>query len=154
MSKSERYLSALDEMDLFENSGHRTRFKELVDCYGSYPFFSRNLCKCMYLSAWDEEHFATILSILSDLAIGKERNTQEMRLQGDSLAEQEGGECYVYQLSNAFLDGREFVLEGIGDVPEEYMYIIRQGIKAGQAIDRAKEEEDEGGTRPAGNLNL
>lgn len=141
MSKSERYLSALDEAGVFENSEHRTRFKELVDCYGNYPFFTRGLCKCMYLSAWDEEHFAVILQILSDLAIGKERNTEEMRLRGDSLAlEQESGESCVYQLSNAFLDGREFVLEGTGDIAEEYRYIIRQALKAEQAIDRAEEK--------------
>ena len=82
MSKSELYLVALDQSGLFEDSGHRTRFKELMDCYGHYPFFTKGLCKCMYLSAWDEEHFATILEVLSDLAIGKERDTEEMRIQG------------------------------------------------------------------------
>ncbi len=138
MSKSERYLPALDEMGLFEDSGHRTRFKELVDCYGEYPFFTSGLCKCMYLAAWDEEHFAVILQILSDLAIGKERDTNEMRIQGDLLADQqEGGDYYIYQLSNAFLDGRTFALEGDEDIAEEYTYIIRQALKAGKVIDQA-----------------
>lgn len=138
MSKSERYLPALDEMGLFEDSGHRTRFKELVDCYGEYPFFTSGLCKCMYLAAWDEEHFAVILQILSDLAIGKERDTNEMRIQGDLLADQqEGGDYYIYQLSNAFLDRRTFALEGYEDIAEEYIYIIRQALKAGKVIDQA-----------------
>jgi len=111
MSKSELYLVALDQSGLFEDSGHRTRFKELMDCYGHYPFFTKGLCKCMYLSAWDEEHFATILEVLSDLAIGKERDTEEMRIQGEALAKKHmGGEYYVYQLSNAFLDGELFML--------------------------------------------
>lgn len=137
MSKSEWYLSALDGMGLFEDSGHRTRFKELVDCYGSYPFFTKGLCKCMYLSAWDEEHFAIILQVLSHLAIGKERDTEEMRFQGDSLMEEHrGGEYYVYQLSNAFLDGERFALKGDEDIPGEFMYIIRQALKAGEVIDQ------------------
>ena len=116
MSRQEKYLEALNREGLFESPGHRTRFKELMDCYGDYPFFSKGLCKCMYLSAWDEEHFAIILQILSDLAIGRERNTQEMRIQGDALArdasEQTGrdGDYYVYQLSNAFLDNQEFIM--------------------------------------------
>ena len=136
MSKSEQYLSALDEKGLFVSSGHKTRFKELVDCYGAYPFFTKGLCKCMYLSAWDEEHFAMILEILSDLAIGRERDTQEMRLQGDVLAgQQKGGEYYVFQLSNAFLDGEQFVLKGDEDISEQIRYIIRQALKADQVID-------------------
>ena len=139
MSKSEWYLSALDEKGLFEDSAHRTRFKELVDCYGSYPFFTKGLCKCMYLSAWDEEHFAVILQILSDLAIGKEQDTEEMRFQGDSLAqEREGGEYYVYQLSNAFLDGEKFALKGDEDIQEEFVYIISQALKAAAVIDEAE----------------
>ena len=136
MSKSEQYLSALDEKGLFVSSGHKTRFKELVDCYGAYPFFTKGLCKCMYLSAWDEEHFAMLLEILSDLAIGRERDTQEMRLQGDVLAgQQKGGEYYVFQLSNAFLDGAQFVLKGDEEISEQIRYIIRQALKAEQVID-------------------
>lgn len=136
MSKSEQYLSALDEKGLFVSSGHKTRFKELVDCYGAYPFFTKGLCKCMYLSAWDEEHFAMILEILSDLAIGRERDTQEMRFQGDVLAsQQKGGEYYVFQLSNAFLDGERFVLKGDEDISEQIRYIIQQALKAEKVID-------------------
>lgn len=77
-----------------------------------------------------------ILEILSDLAIGRERDTQEMRLQGDVLAgQQKGGEYYVFQLSNAFLDGEQFVLKGDEDISEQIRYIIRQALKAEQVID-------------------
>lgn len=139
MSKSDRYLTVLDERGLFENSEHRTRFKELVDCYGEYPFFTKGLCKCMYLSVWDQEHFAIILQVLSDLAIGRERDTEEMRIQGDALAEREnGGEYYVYQLSNAFLDGEVFVLEEGAELSDAYMYIIRRALEAEKAIDEAE----------------
>lgn len=140
MSKSELYLVALDQSGLFEDSGHRTRFKELMDCYGHYPFFTKGLCKCMYLSAWDEEHFATILEVLSDLAIGKERDTEEMRIQGEALAEKHmGGEYYVYQLSNAFLDGKLFMLTDNVKLSPEFRYIIRQALKAEVVIDKVQE---------------
>ena len=137
MSKSEQYLSALDEKGLFVSSGHKTRFKELVDCYGAYPFFTKGLCKCMYLSAWDEEHFAIILGVLTDLALGRERDTEEMRIQGEAMAEEHmGGEYYVYQLSNAFLDNREFELEEGVELSEEFEHIITQALKAEKAIDQ------------------
>ena len=136
MSKSELYLVALDQSGLFEDSGHRTRFKELMDCYGHYPFFTKGLCKCMYLSAWDEEH----LEVLSDLAIGKERDTEEMRIQGEALAEKHmGGEYYVYQLSNAFLDGELFMLTDNVKLSPEFRYIIRQALKAELVIDEVQE---------------
>ncbi|MCI9147582.1 MAG: hypothetical protein HFG73_04860 [Hungatella sp.] len=138
MSKSERYVSALEERGLFENSGHKTRFKELVDCYGHYPFFTKGLCKCMYLSAWDQEHFAVILQALADLAIGRERDTGDMRAQGDVLAEmQKDGEYYVYQLSNAFLDGKPFVLKEGTELSEDFLYIIRRALEAEKVIEQA-----------------
>ena len=139
MSKSESYVSALEEKGLFVSSGHKTRFKELVDCYGSYPFFTKGLCKCMYLSAWDEEHFAMILQVLSDLAIGRERNTEEMRLQGEALAGR--GFLCVSAFQRVF--GRErFVLKGDEDISEQIRYIIRQALRAEQVIDCVEGEKE------------
>ena len=136
MSKQETYLEALDRQGLFEDSAHRTRFKELLDCYADYPFFSKGLCKCMYLSAWDEEHFALMLEILTELTLGKERDTGEMRMQGERLAEEKtGGEYYVFQLSNAFLDGREFRLEENASIGPEHRHIIGQALLAAERID-------------------
>ncbi|NBH72906.1 hypothetical protein D3Z51_12895 [Clostridiaceae bacterium] len=138
MNFKERCISLLDEGRMFEDSGHRTRFKELLDCYGDYPFFSGGLCKCMYLSAWDEVHFAVMLEVLTEMALGKERDTREMRMQGEILAgECAGGEYYVFRLSNAFLDGKEFLLEEDARMEPEYEYIIRRALQAGALIERA-----------------
>ena len=79
MKWKDECFTALDKENMFEDSGHRTRFKELMDCYSSYPFFNKGLCKCMYLSAWDEAHFCILLETLMDLSLGKEKNTEEMR---------------------------------------------------------------------------
>ena len=53
MNWKDRCFLYLNEEKLFEDSEHRTRFWELLDCYGEQPFFTKGLCKCMYLSAWD-----------------------------------------------------------------------------------------------------
>ena len=75
MNWKEQWIAALDKEHLFENSSHRTRFKELLDCFADYPFFTKGLCKCMYLSAWDEEHFCIMLSMLTEMSLEHEKNT-------------------------------------------------------------------------------
>lgn len=136
MNWKENYVMALETAGLFENSAHRTRFKELMDCYADYPFFSKGLCKCMYLSAWDEEHFCVMLEILADMSLGKEKNTKEMRNKGESLAEERTDEeTYVYQLSNAFLDNVPFQLEEELRIGAQTRYIISQALKAADVID-------------------
>ena len=137
MGRTEAYIAALEEAHMFENSEHMTRFKELMDCYADYPFFTKGLCKCMYLSAWDEEHFAIMLQSLNDMALGREQNTDDMRFQGELLAEEHvDGEYYMYHLSCALLDGRPFLPQEYRNVDEHYRYIITRGLAAAEVIDK------------------
>ena len=136
MSFVSECITALDEEGLFDSSSHRTRFKELLDCYGSYPFFSKGLCKCMYLSAWDEEHFCIMLGNLTEMTLGQEKNTKEMQNRGDALAqEQTDSQYYVYQLSCSFLEDRPFHLDEHAQVDPAVRYIIGQALKASTIID-------------------
>lgn len=136
MSWRAKCYHALIEENMFENSWHKTRFKELMDCYRDSPFLSKGLCKCMYLSAWDEEHFRIMLEILSMMSLGQERDTTEMRINGEALAnEQTNDEYYVYQLSNAFLDEVSFVLDENADISQETTYIIQRALRASEIID-------------------
>ena len=116
--------------------GHRTRFKELMDCYSNYPFFTKGLCKCMYLSAWDDEHFAVMLETLMDMSLGREQDTKDMQVKGDALAEERNdGEYYVYLLSGAFLEDKPYILPEDADIPQEIRYIIDRAIRASAVID-------------------
>ncbi|MCI9439706.1 MAG: hypothetical protein HFH15_00405 [Ruminococcus sp.] len=131
------YFSILDDANMFENSGHRTRFKELLDCYADFPFFTKGLCKCMYLSAWDDEHFCIMLEILTDMSLGGDATTREMRIKGDALVEEHpDAEYYVYQLSNAFLDGTSYKLPEETALPQDIMHIISRALQAGKLIDQ------------------
>lgn len=133
-------LNALAKDHLFESSEHRTRMKELLDCYSSYPFFSRGLCKCMYLSAWDEDHFSILLETLNDLALGKEPDTRDMSIRGDALAEEQtDGEYDVYRLSIAFLENLPYEAPHPASIPPQQRYIIERALKASQIIDRLPE---------------
>lgn len=136
MNWKEKCFAALDTEKMFEDSGHRTRFKELVDCYSGYPFFTKGLCKCVYLSSWDEPHFCMMVETLTELSLGKETTTHEMSIKGDALAEEQtDGEYYVYQLSLAFLDGTPFRLSASSGMTPEIRYIIRRALRAAEIID-------------------
>lgn len=127
---------ALSSAKLFQDSGHRSRFKELVDCYERYPFFTKGLCKCMYLSSWDEEHFCILLGMLTTMSLDQENTTAEMRIQGDVLAaRQNDEEYYVYQLSISFLENRPFYLDENAAIGPETMYIIQCALQASEIID-------------------
>lgn len=92
----------------------------------------------MYLSAWDEEHFCIMLEILTDLSLGRETSTREMRVKGEALAEERhDAEYYVYQLSNAFLDNAPYRLPEAAEVPPEILRIISRALEAAELIDQA-----------------
>lgn len=139
MEWNERCEIALEKENMFHSPEHRTRFRELLDCYSGYAFFSKGLCKCMYLSAWDEEHFAVILEILNDMALSRERDTDDMEVQGGQLADEyDDGEAAMYRLSGAFLAGIPFPEEKYRNLPENYRELIRMGLKAAKIIDGTK----------------
>ncbi len=128
-------VAALEKGAMFENEDHRFRFSELMSCYSGSPFFSRGLCKCMYLSAWDDEHFLILLDMLNDMTLSKSRSTQEMSDNGTMMADAaEGYERLVIQMSDAFLHNREFTIPDV-DIPEPGLRILQQGLEAAKIID-------------------
>lgn len=136
MSWKGKCFAALDAEKLFENSAHRTRFKELLDCFSPYPFFTRGVCKCVYLSAWDEMHFNVILETLTCMGLGKETDTEEMSIQGDAMAEEETGrEAYMYRLSVALLNGTRIPPMDERRFSPEVRYIVHQALRAAEIID-------------------
>lgn len=128
--------SALDKAKMFEDSGHRTRFKELVDCFSGYPFFTKGLCKCIYLSAWDEKHFCVMLETLTELSLGRETNTKEMSVKGEDLAdEQTDEEYYIYQLSIALLNDLPYEFPPV-KLSRDIEYIIRRALSAADIVEQ------------------
>ena len=138
MDWREKCFTALKNEKMFEDSGHQTRFRELMDCYSRQPFFTKGLAKCVYLSSWDEEHFLIMLETLTDLSLGKETSTKEMSIKGDALAEEQmDDEYYVYQLSLAFLDGEPYSFPDPSvPVSDEIRYIISRALQTSEIIDR------------------
>ena len=135
MNWKEQWIAALDKEHLFENSSHRTRFKELLDCFADYPFFTKGLCKCMYLSSWDMEHFIVMLDILNDMTIGKNQNLQLMEDNGKVLENMSDGyDRYIFQLAGAFLTSQDFQMPYV-PIAKEGQHIIQRALEAAEVIE-------------------
>jgi hypothetical protein len=129
-------LRELETQGLFENNEHRKRFNELISCYSDYPFFNKGLCKCMYLSSWDMEHFLQMLDILNDMTLGKSRDVEVMKDNGIILVHAaEGYDRYIFQLSCAFLANEPFEMPA-ETLEKKGMYIIEHAFQAAAIIDR------------------
>lgn len=130
----------LGKKDLFITSEHRQLFSDLINCYSEYPFFHRGLCKCMYLSSWDMEHYVIMLDILNDMSIGRSSDTSEMSDNGISLEEEaQGYDRYIIQMSGAFLMNQPYEIPD-EDIPEEGLRIMKMGLAAADVIDEIFDE--------------
>ena len=138
----EKCLLELTHHNMFESTDHRNRFMDLVSCYYTAPFFTKGLCKCMYLSSWDDEHFMVMLSTLNDMVIDGARSLNMMAQQGEVIANQiDGYEAEVYKLSTSFLTNTEYTLPDFALMDPDGAYIIRKAIMAGKYIDDLPEVE-------------
>lgn len=136
MNWQEKCVSALNAENMFEDSWHRTRFKELLDCYVNYPFFTKGLCKCMYLFARDDEHFCLLLQTLSEMTIGKRKNAKEMIEIVEGIAkDRPDSEYFAYQLSVSFLENTPFEPDGHINIDSNMVSLIGQALKASEIID-------------------
>ena len=141
MSWSDVCTNLLDKESLFENQGHKERFREAVKCYENCVFFTKGLCKCLYLASWDMEHFVMILETLNGLVARREKNLKDMKITGEQLAdEMKGDERYIMELSVAFVGEEPYCLEDGSEIGEDVKYIINQALKAGVLIDKAEAE--------------
>lgn len=132
-------IQKLQSAHMFETADHLSRFKELTDCYCRDPFFTPGLVKCMYLSCWDEEHFGQILDILNQMKFGADMGLDDMRENGEYLAEEcseHSYDPYVIRLSCAFLEDLYFDVSLLpSDLEPQGLYIINQALKSAALID-------------------
>jgi hypothetical protein len=122
----------------FENTEHRSRFSELITCYSKYPFFTRGICKCMYLASWDMEHFIEMLDILNDMTIDHSQDLEQMKDHGEVLQQKaQGYDKYVMELSQNFINNIPFEKPGEDvEISKQGRYIIDRALAAAEVIDR------------------
>ena len=136
MNWDEKCVLELSHHNLFESTEQRSRFRVLVNCYYRYPFFTKGLCKCMYMASWDDIHFYEILPMLNDMTIEK---TNAIRLMTDwgqkQLRQLSGFDAEAYRLSTSFLTGTYYKLPDFSVMDADDAHIIRQTLLASVLID-------------------
>lgn len=152
MRWSDKCMLELTHHNLFENDEHRSRFRDLLECYSEAPFFTKGLCKCMYLSAWDNEHFAVMLDILNAMTINRQNNLDDMKDQGEVLeAAAENGEleeassAEIWKLSNAFLNNKPYDSSSLHSLEiddPDTAYLIKRALLTADVIDQIPGKED------------
>ena len=143
MKWSEKCMMEFTHRNLFEDDDHRARFRDLLDCYCDAPFFTKGLCKCMYLSAWDQEHFEVMLDILNEMVLEHDNNLELMKDNGivlEQSAEDQGntGSAAIVDISSGFLNDKPYDRSRLEDLEvddPESAYIIKRGLQAAQCID-------------------
>ena len=143
MKWSEKCIMELTHRNLFENDDHRAPFRDLLDCYCDAPFFSKGLCKCMYLSSWDQKQFTQILDVLNEMILDR-GNAMNLMMDNGMVLEQtarDEGDCTtvaILEVSKTFLDevpyDRNRLKEREISDPET-AYCIKRGLLAAQCID-------------------
>ena len=136
MNWNEKCLLELTHHNMFEDTDHRLRFRDLTGCYYKAPFFSRGLCKCMYLASFDQTHFEEILDALNELTIDGAKTPKPMSERGAVLADQsDGPDKEIYCLSNSFLNNTHYTLPDLTLLDPDVAHIIRRSLLASQYID-------------------
>jgi hypothetical protein len=133
----------LTHRNLFENDDHRARFRDLLDCYCDAPFFSKGLCKCMYLSSWDQKQFTQILDVLNEMILDR-GNAMNLMMDNGMVLEQTArneGDCTtvaILEVSKTFLDEVPYDRNRLKELEisdPETAYCIKRGLLAAQCID-------------------
>ena len=143
MKWSEKCIMELTHRNLFENDDHRARFRDLLDCYCDAPFFSKGLCKCMYLSSWDQKQFTQILDVLNEMILDR-GNAMNLMMDNGMVLEQTArneGDCTtvaILEVSKTFLDEVPYDRSRLKELEisdPETAYCIKRGLLAAQCID-------------------
>ena len=139
----EKCMLELTHHNMFESTAHRSRFLDLITCYYQAPFFSKGLCKCMYLSSWDQKQFTQILDVLNEMVLERDNALNLMKDNGmvlEQAARDEGDEATaaILEASKDFMEDIPYDrsrLDALEVNEPEAAYIIKRGLLASQCID-------------------
>lgn len=143
MNWTEKCMLDLDHHKLFENDAHRRRFYDLMSCYFSKPFFSKGLCKSMYLASWDADHFMMMLETLNSTLIERDFRLSLMRDQG-LIWQKQAHDAHdieqeeIWKLTNSFFGGEPYDRSGLSTLEVRYpetAYMIKRTLQAASFID-------------------
>ncbi len=85
MSWKEECTHALLEKRIFLSSMHCGKFRMLHEEFCNEPFYSKGLCKCIFIASWNSRFFLRMQNDLRLLAEKEAVNTEYMMVLGEKL---------------------------------------------------------------------
>lgn len=144
MGLAEQVTYVLRSHKLFLSGLHYDQFNMLIDRVKDEPFFCRELCKCAFLAAWDQEHAIIFAKTMSELCDRRVTDLSYMLEKGRTFVEKlPHSEKALFQLSCDFL-------EHPGETPDEnillklstaWISIADNALEASRLIDSIPEEK-------------
>lgn len=128
-------IEELDRYHCFSSAFQKSRFIEMYDKVKYQPFFTKGLCKCLFLSAWDQEHTTVMQNMLQELMDQKAHSLDYMIESGKAKSETNHTyESAMYQLATFFLTHP-------GETPDEswLLRLSRHWIPLGDSVLQASE---------------
>lgn len=105
MAWQDQCLRSLTDAKLFLSTAHMERFKETWKVLKKQPFCTKGICKCLFLSGWDQEHYQFLKDTVEEMIVRQDTDTSYMLEKGRvilgnvALSERE-----LFKLSIEFLE--------------------------------------------------
>lgn len=98
-------LRSLMDADLFLSRAHMERFEETWKVLKEQPFCTKGMCKCLFLAAWDQEHYQFLKDTVDEMMAKKETDTSYMLEKGRIILGNVAlSERKLFKLSILFLE--------------------------------------------------
>ena len=117
MAWRDKCLRSVMDAKLFLSTAHLERFKECWKLLKKQPFCTKGICKCLFLAAWDQEHYQFFRDTIDEMIARKDTDTSYMLEKGRvvlgnvALSERE-----LFKLSIDFLEKE-------GETPDEHLLL-------------------------------
>lgn len=95
----------------FVSALHKKRFIEMVDMVQNEPFFTREICKCMFLAAWERKYTDNLKALFQEM-IDNDVTSSEPLIKRAKQVRISPNEVEIYKLELEFL-------ENPGKTPDE-----------------------------------
>ncbi|HIZ43885.1 MAG TPA: hypothetical protein H9672_04060 [Firmicutes bacterium] len=139
MAWKDKCLRSLMDAKLFLSSAHMDRFKETWKTLKKQPFCTKGLCKCLFLSAWDQEHYQFLKDTVDEMITRKDTDTSYMLEKGRVVLDNVAlSERELFKLSIQFLENEGVTPDDscLMKLAHHWVPITDNTLEAGRLIDR------------------
>ncbi len=138
MAWKEKCFRSLMDAKLFLSTAHMERFKELWKVLKKQPFCTKGMCKCLFMAAWDQEHYQFLKDTVDEMIARKDTDTSYMLEKGRVVLDNVAlSERELFKLSIHFLEeeGRTPDERFLLKLAHHWVPIADNTLEAGRLLD-------------------